>query len=119
MILFHSTRRAALTAHVGLCLTDSERATYGEHVYTVEIDTSAIKVVEVVVSREDIDLNIWPGDSKRSLAALAADGIDLVVYEDMDPSGRTHTTYRLVTDAAVAAVASIEMVAEESDEDEE
>jgi hypothetical protein len=116
MTLFHSTRRAEFTAHIGACLARRVLPAYGRQAFEVELSTAGLTVEEVEVSREDIDANNWPGDSDESLAALAARGVDIVVYDDMDPQGQQHQTYRLVSAAAVAAVASITPVVEEEEE---
>ena len=114
MTLFHSTS-SAFTAHIGLCLTDSTRAVYGTRRYEVELTLSGLTVRRVEVSTQDRDDNNWPGDTTTSLKALAADEIDVVVYADEDDQGRQHNTYRLVTAAAVAAVASFSDVTEDDE----
>lgn len=113
------------TARVGACLTDDLAAAreYGSgrtgRVFQIEVDWDAdFTCTNVDVSREDIDANNWPGDKAASIAALVSDGWDMVSYGDMDTAGREHTTWRLLTDAAIAAVISVvELAAEVEDED--
>ena len=105
MVLVHTTNSADWTLHIGACLMDADeapRATYGEHRFEVTIADDLV-IEEVEVSREDIDANEWPGDRKADRAAYAARGVDVLCYEDMDTSGRAHTTWRLVSARAVAS----------------
>ena len=105
MVLVHTTNSADWTLHIGACLMDADeapRATYGEHRFEVTIADDLV-IEEVEVSREDIDANEWPGDRKADRAAYEARGIDVLCYEDMDTSGRAHTTWRLVSARAVAS----------------
>ena len=108
MPFFHGTRNDTFTAHVGLCVTTDESAArrYGRNglVTELEIDTGALRILSVDVSREDIDANIWPGDTAASAAGIVADGYDAVRYTDMDCDGNTHPTLRLLTARAAASV---------------
>lgn len=107
----HTSPAAIWAPHVGACLMETDGyARYGAFRHSVAIQLDGLTVRRVEVSREDIDANNWPGDTAVSLAALAADGVDIVEYDDMDECGRQHTTWRLVTAAAVAAssVTSVE-----------
>jgi hypothetical protein len=111
MTFFHGTRNDAFTAHVGLCLTTDEDAArrYGRNglIVELEIDRSALRILSVDVSREDIDANNWPGDTAASAAAIVADGYDAVTYTDMDCDGNTHPTLRLLTPAAVDTITMV------------
>lgn len=108
MTFFHGTKNDNVTLHIGFCVTTDEDAArrYGRYGVLAElaIDTSALRILSVDVSREDIDANNWPGDTAASAAAIVADGYDAVEYTDMDCDGNTHPTLRLLTAAAVAAV---------------
>lgn len=66
----------------------------------------------------DRDSATWAGDSAASLAAYVAAGADVLVYEDEDYRGRSHETYRLVSERALAAakVVAVEVLGDE-DED--
>ena len=109
MSLYHGTRSATFTASIGLCLTPDQDAAarYARRsgtVYEVAISLDSLTVLDVEVAQSDIDNNDWPGDSDESVAALVAQGADVVRYTDMDEQGYTHTTLRLLTPTAVAAV---------------
>jgi hypothetical protein len=109
MTLFHGTRSATFSASIGLCLTPDQDAAarYARRsgtVYEVSISLDGLNVLDVEVAQSDIDNNNWPGDSDESVAALVAQGADVVRYTDMDEQGYTHTTLRLLTPVAVAAV---------------
>lgn len=109
---YHGCLTDTLPRHAGLCLTLSESAArqYGRscagrqgYVHTVEIDEDALVIVDV--DGYDHDTNTAPGDTARSRAALIAEyGCDAIRFEDEDETGRTHTTLRLLTDAALAAI---------------
>ena len=103
MTLYHTTH-GTLNLHSGLCLTDSEYATYGENRVEVELDTDGLEVMDVEVSRADRDENIWPGDSKASREAYMAEGADVIRYNDEDDQGRQHTTYRILSARGLAAL---------------
>ena len=108
MILIHTTSNIAWFAHNGACLLDADeapRATYGEHRFEVTIADDLV-IEDIEVSREDIDANEWPGDRKSDRALYEARGVDVLRYEDMDASGRGHTTWRLVSARAVASTAA-------------
>ena len=112
MTLYHGTRSDTLTAIIGLCLTPDQDAAarYARRsgtVYEVAISLDGLSVLDVEVAQSDIDDNNWPGDSDESVAALVGQGADVVRYTDMDEQGYTHTTLRLLTPAAVAAVSGI------------
>lgn len=108
---FHGTTKADWAPHAGACLVESiemarmfpigamAAATY---VYTVEIDETEL-TVEDRTEDVDRDENCYPGDSAKSLAALAAEGVDIVTYDDETERGRQFTCVRLVNAAALAA----------------
>lgn len=111
MKLFHGGRNE-FVAHIGLCLTDDARVArrYAEshagvgHVTTVDLDTRGL-VVETArgfgAGCEDA-----AGDTAAQIATLAADGVDVITYEDEDTSGNWHQTWRLVSERALAALAA-------------
>lgn len=106
--MYHGSRKP-LTPHHGLCVTEclhsAEDYAIGgeaEYITTVEIDWTGLTVREV--SGYDRDANVAVGDSDRSLAALAADGVDVVIYSDESPRGRAHETVRIVSARALAAI---------------
>jgi len=96
----HNEIMGTHAAHVGLCITDSlsSAQTYAGRwgvVYAVELDLDALDVVEV--EGYDHDSDEAPGDSGEYPDA------DVIVYEDEDERGQSHTTWRLVSARAVAA----------------
>lgn len=106
VILFHGTTRDSLLRHVGLCLAETEttaRHYAGEDgtVYAVEVDEDALSWCEV--AGYDRDTNTAPGD-RRPEALAAEHGVEAVWYADEDPAGQGHSTLRLLTAAAVAAI---------------
>jgi hypothetical protein len=109
--LYHATTRTDWAPHSGACLCSSEQAAIesaeihgGEvRLYQVQIDLSGLTVSDR--SGEcDRDSQTWPGDRAASRAALIADGVDVVTYEDECASGRALICTRLLSDAALAAV---------------
>ena len=110
--LYHGTARQDWQPHVGACLTDSESAaaSYASwrgrdagSVYLIDLDLGGL-VCEDRSHEVDRDAQSWPGDSSASVAALVADGVDVVTYEDEDERGRALTCYRLISDRAISAV---------------
>lgn len=102
MKLFHGTRNnASLALHVGLCLTDDERAArhYGETVGAVELDLSDL--VTETVETYDHETDTAAADS--DCAAYEAEGIDVLVYVDETERSRQHRTWRIVSARALAA----------------
>ncbi len=108
MIVAHTTRRADWKPHNGACFLANDRASYGEFRYEYELP-SELLIEEVQITREQIDENEWPGDTARERAAYASQGIDVIVYDDMDESGRSHTTYRIVSDRAVLGLIAVKI----------
>ena len=107
MELFHSTNKANFTLHIGQCYTDWDEAamryTDGEGLLAlVEIDLDELNVVEV--EGYDRDENEAPGDHGTDFG-----DIDVIVYEDEDPHGREHTTWRIVSARALAAIKIIDV----------
>jgi len=125
---YHGTTDANWALHVGACLaTDSdiaenyaaEWATASKlaRVVEVQVDLTGLNVVEAEAG--DRDSQDWAGDSAASVAAYVAAGADVLVYEDEDYRGRTHETYRLVSERALAAakVVAVEVLGDDEDED--
>jgi hypothetical protein len=116
--LFHGSRRG-LSMHAGLCLADEESiaAAYAGRsgdVYTVEMawDGLTVRTVEAL----DMGSVAARGDSAADIAALVAEGVDVLVYEDQAPHGATHTTYRLLSARALAALTVAGTTADEDEE---
>lgn len=91
----------------GWCLTDDETAAAhyaraGGTIAVVEVDLAALNTVEV--DGYNRDENETPADSAAFRARHAADGADLLVYSDETDGGREHTTWRIVSPSAIAAV---------------
>lgn len=102
---FYHGSDSELQVHIGLCLTQDElaAANYGEIVTKVSIDLNGLVVrnVDHLVDRDNMN---YPGDNAKSIASLQADGIDVIEFTDEDERGRSHDTYRLVSQKAVDAV---------------
>jgi len=97
----------------GWCLTDDADAArrYGPHIAVVEIDLDALTVAEV--DGYDRATNTTPADSA---AFRAAQGADVLGYDDENERGEYHYTWRLASAVAVAA-ARIVRVYDVRDED--
>lgn len=113
MSFYHGTHRDEMVLHEGLCLTTSEDvaaryAGMNGTVYTVRLETASLNVVEV--PGYDHDTNEAPADDDAYRAALAAEGADVLRYEDEDDTGRVHVCYRLVSDRALAAIVATEEI---------
>lgn len=124
---YHGTAQTEWTLHIGLCLAlDSDIAenyaaewatsSRPARVVEVQVDLTGLNVVEAEAG--DRDSQDWAGDSAASIAAYVAAGADVITYEDEDYRGRSHETYRLVSDRAVAAarVVAVEVLGDD-DED--
>jgi hypothetical protein len=124
---YHGTAQTEWALHVGLCLaldadnaenyaTEWATSSRPARVVEVELDLTGLNVVEAEAGNRDD--NTWAGD--YDLAAYAEAGADVLVYEDEDYRGRSHETYRLVSERALAAarVVAVEVLGEE-DEDED
>lgn len=108
--LFHGAH-TGWAAETGTCLTPdfavAERYAKGSGIVVrVALDTDALVVRRLVVGY-DRETNTAPGDDVSELIELEAAGVDVIVYRDEDEHGRSHTTYRLVSDRAVAACSVI------------
>jgi len=105
---YHGSRNG-IALHSGVCLVDREdvAAAYarGGDVDVVTIDMSGLAVREVEVTDEQRDEVEYPGDSESERAALIADGVDAIVYDDETETGRQHRCLRLLSARALAAVA--------------
>lgn len=105
--MYHGSHtNETLIIHEGICLTDdystAEHYAGGGWVHEVEIDMDSLTVERV--EGYDHDTNSCPADSAEYRAAKAAEGVDVLVYEDEDDRGREHTCYRLISDRALRAV---------------
>lgn len=100
----HSSRKG-FTAHLGLCLTDeietAERYAHGDQLTTVNIDLDGLTVLTLDAGYV-ADTDEAPGD-----ADVASFGADVIVYEDADENAQRHTTWRICTPAALAAITHI------------
>ena len=113
MSYYHGTHRNEMVPHEGLCLTASEDvaaryAGMSGSVYAVRIDTASLNVVEV--PGYDHDTNEAPADDEGYRAARAAEGADVLRYEDEDDTGRVHVCYRLISERALAAITHTEEI---------
>lgn len=119
---YHGTSQASWDIHVGACLATDEdvAANYAAEwataarpgrVFQVEIDLAGLTVVEAAAG--DRDAATWAGDSAASVAAYVAAGADVLVYDDEDYRGRSHETYRLVSERAMASARVVAVLSDE------
>ena len=104
----HGAHRGELVVHVGICLTDDADSAqaYADvsdtgTVHVIEIDMGGLRVVQV--DGYDRDTNESPADDDAASAAREYDA-DVIRFSDEDPMGQEHTTWRLLTQAAVDAI---------------
>ena len=97
---YHGTG-AALTAHVGLCITDDEIA--AAH-YAMVNDSQAPTVHGVTLDTTDLTVTEVEYDYDATEPVLDGCTTDVAEYVDCDEQGRTHRTWMLLTPAAVAAL---------------
>ena len=119
--LYHGTARTDWQAHIGACLTPSEDAatSYARWrgypavgaVLAISIDMTGL-VVQDRTEDVDRDQQDYPGDTAAGCATLAAEGLDIVTYDDEDERGQTLRCVRLVSARAVAAVVSVTSIDE-------
>lgn len=116
MQAFHGAH-TAYTLHLGQCWTDEadiadSYAGRNGVIMEATIDLSGLDMVEV--DGYDRDADEAPGDMD-----VDAFDCDVIVYDDEDMFGTQHTTWRLVSERAVAAVALVGLLEESEDEDDE
>lgn len=116
----HHGAHTRFALHLGLCVTDDEDVArvYGGkgELATVSVALDGLTVVEV--PGYDRETDEAPGDRAADRAAIAATGADVLVFDDEDARGRSHRTWRLVSDRALAAV-TVETVASLAPRDED
>lgn len=106
----HGTTRTAWTPHIGACLTDdmdgavASAAIHGGDVtvYSVTIDMTGL-TVEDRTSEVRRDDGHYPGDTKKDITRLAAEGVDIVTYDDETEDGSYLICVRIVSERALAA----------------
>jgi hypothetical protein len=105
-ILYHG---GSETLYLGICLTDSEHSALGyatqknavETVTEYEIDLAGLVVVDCGdVHPDSICSTTCPGDDGDTR------GADVLVYRETGMWCETHRTWRLMSPAALAAVAA-------------
>lgn len=91
----------------GFCLapkaTTAAAYTWNGAILEIEIDLSDLIVTELDSGYER-DSNIAPADADVSEFV----GMDVLVFEDEDPHGANHTTYRLISERALERVRIID-----------
>lgn len=101
MTAWHGNHEGTLTLHVGLCLTDDDEAArhYGRRgfVHRAELNLAGLTVLDI--DGYDHDANAAPGDHGEDY------GADVIVFWDETDCARRHETWRLMTPAALAALA--------------
>ncbi len=115
----HHGAHARFALHLGLCLAE-ERSTArryagrSEIVAEVDLDIAGLTVERVAAY--DRNANDAAGDTEADLTALAARGVDVLVYGDEDPHGQSHETYRIVSARALAALTVVSVSGGEGDD---
>lgn len=114
--LYHGTYADELALHVGLCLTDDWSAAkrYADQYAGIDGDTPSVHTVELNLDGLTVVELAETWDSQAETAAQDAGrfaddgtnihGADVIVYTDYALGVETMTTWRLMTDRAVAAV---------------
>ena len=103
---YHGTRNI-LAIYAGICLTTSERSagTYGAiSESTIDLDGLVVRSI----AGYDRNANTAAGDRAAEIAALVAEGVDAITYDDEDEMGRQHDCLRLLSDRALARLAWID-----------
>ena len=107
---YHGSHNGNTAMHHGICLTDDYDVACvyaGKQGVVVEVEMSLSGLSVASMGAYDHDENDAPGDDGDD------HGVDVLEYEDEDERGTTHDTVRLMTDAALAAVTSVEIVADD------
>ena len=96
---YHGSK-AGTVAHLGFCLTDDDIAAENYAAQNAGYDEPVVYTVTIAadLSVADVDYDYDSGEP-----VLADCDADIACYEDCDETGRTHTTWMLLTPAAVAA----------------
>lgn len=96
----HNNRDALAAPAEGWCLTNDRDIAlrYGFFLATVKLDMDELTTCEV--EGYDHDSDTTPADSR---AFRAAQGADVLTYDDETERGEFHRTWRLASNAAVAA----------------
>jgi len=104
MEFFHGTRMKDANLHIGKTFTDNQTTADNyadEKTFHGDVDLNGLKIAKVKrFDREDANYGAV-GDSDSDIADLQDRGIDLIEYDDEDPSGREHSAYRIVSDKAL------------------
>lgn len=118
LVAHHGTHHDALPLHSGLCLavggiddgyqaaSKYARRADGETVFELVVDLDGLEVRSMDLDVAEL-LRVgadYPGDTATSRAALLAEGIDAIAYDD-ECLGLTHRTIRLLSTRALERVA--------------
>lgn len=108
MKLYHGGEE--LVKHSGLCLCEFAHIAeqyanqQGGQVWEMTADLSGLNILDIKVSREDIDNNEYPGDRAEQRAAYIAEGVDVLRFNDTTERGYSHQTLRILSEAALARI---------------
>jgi len=114
MKLFHySHNNEELTVHNGLCMADdpwvchryAQGAKTGAY-YAVEVPDAIISTIKENFSYQDNDHST---DAAAGRKAYADAGHIVIRYNDVDPSGNEHDTYRVVVDGLALDLVKIQV----------
>ena len=104
MEFFHGTRMKNADLHIGKTFTDNQETAdnyASEKTFQGNVDVSGLKIAKVKrFDREDANYGAV-GDTDDDIADLQERGIDLIEYDDEDPSNKEHSAYRIVSDKAL------------------
>jgi hypothetical protein len=104
MEFFHGTRMKNADLHIGKTFTDNQETAHNyasEKTFQGNVDVSGLKIAKVKrFDREDANYGAV-GDTDDDIADLQERGIDLIEYDDEDPSNKEHSAYRIVSDKAL------------------
>jgi len=89
-------------ANLDMCLTEDEDVAKNYGKVIIEGDLPEDLVFEECEDY-DRDTNCAEADSEEFRAARRAAGVDVLVYEDEDERGNSHTCYRMISQAAIDA----------------
>lgn len=100
---YHGTAASDLAAYIGLCITDDETAAEHYAECNVDSDDQTPTVLTVDIDTDTLTVETVDYDYDACEPILNGVTADVAQYQDCDEQGRTHTTWMLLTPAAIAA----------------
>lgn len=103
MDVYHGTRNENQKVHIGQTFADNAETASNysdENTISGTVDLSGLNIAKVKdFDRDDANYGAI-GDSDEDIKELQRRGIDLVVYNDEDPTQKQHKAYRVVSQEA-------------------